>query len=85
MFCALKFEDIRLLTVAARLCVMLLRAGVFVGGGGGGATGLAAGLVAFVAGAGDDFALDGGGGAGGVRVGREGGVALGGGAFAICG
>ncbi len=85
MFCALKFEDIRLLTVAARLCVMLLRAGVFVGGGGGGATGLAAGFVAFVAGAGDDFALDGGGGAGGVRVGREGGVALGGGAFAICG
>lgn len=68
-------------TVAVRLCMAPLRAGVFVGGVGGGATGLWAGFVAFAAG--DGFAL--GGGAGGVRVGREGGVGFGGGVFVICG
>lgn len=71
----------RRLTEAVRLCMALLRAGVFVGGVGGGATGLGAGFVAFAAG--DGFAL--GGGAGGVRVGREGGVGLGGGVLVICG
>lgn len=61
----------------------VLRAGVFVGGSGGGATVLGAGFDALAAGAG--FALGGGGGAGGVRVGREGGVGLEGGVFDICG
>lgn len=73
----------RRLTVAVRLCMAVLRAGVFVGGGGGGATGLEAGFDALAAEAG--FALGGGGGAGGVRVGREGGVGLEGGVFDICG
>lgn len=74
---------LRLLTVAARLRVALLRAAGFEGGAGGVATGLEAVFAAFAVGAVDCLAL--GGGAGGVGVGREGVVGLGGGVFAAGG